>query len=322
MNNLIKESRNLPIRPRKQTISISPIVLDSPHSSHALELRVTYPLEGENLPIILLSHGDGPSLYLPSKDGYAPLANFYAEQGFVVIQPTHANSKVGGLPHSHPGAPLFWRSRVEEIKLILDNLVEIEKQAPSLSQRVDHDKIAGVGHSLGGQTMAMLFGTHLTDTKREADKDVSVYEPRIKVGVLLAPPGNGGDELSEFARENFSELNPDYSHLTTKSLVVVGDADQNPFMTVRGPEWYTAAYYEGPGCDHLLTLKGGMHGLGGIAGYDAKETSDEDPDRLEIVRRITSAYLHSALSNDNSIWEDAQLALKKHATNLAIVSSK
>lgn len=69
----------------------------------------------------------------------------------------------------------------------------------------------------------------------------------------------------------------------------------NPFMTVQGPEWYTAAYRYGPGCDTMLTLIGGMHRLGGIAGYDAKETGNENPDRLATVQRMTAAYLRSAL---------------------------
>ncbi|WP_158277981.1 hypothetical protein [Caulobacter endophyticus] len=48
---------------------------------------------------MLLSHGHGPSNYIPSKDGYGPLVNFYAERGFVVIQPTHLNSKVAEALH-------------------------------------------------------------------------------------------------------------------------------------------------------------------------------------------------------------------------------
>lgn len=322
MNNLISKSRYLPMRDPRQTISINPVTLHPPQRGQPLEMRITAPLEGDKLPIILLSHGDGPSLYLPSKDGYAPLVNFYAEQGFVVIQPTHANSKVAGLSHDQIGAPLFWRSRVEEMKQILDSLSEIEDLVPYLSGRIDHQQIVAVGHSMGGQTVAMLLGARLTDTKRAEDQDVSVVEPRIKVGVLLAPPGKGGDDLSDFARENFTELNPDYSHIKTRSLVVVGDADVNPFITVRGPEWYTAAYDEGPGCDYLLTLKGGMHGLGGIAGYDAKETVDEDPDRLAIVQRMTASYLHSALSGDDIEWQNAQEALKEHASDLAHIESK
>ncbi|KAF1008933.1 MAG: hypothetical protein GAK28_00565 [Luteibacter sp.] len=321
MNNLINKAHALPARDAVQTISISPVVLAAPSRGMPIEMRITLPAEGHNIPVILLSHGDGPSLYLPSKDGYGPLVNFYAEQGFAVIQPTHANSKVAGLPRDREGAPLFWRHRIEEMKLILDNLGAIERATPILQGRLDHGRIAVVGHSMGGQTAGMLLGARLSDPRRSSDVDVNLLEPRIKAGVLLAPPGNGGDELSDFARENFSELSPDYSYLTTPSLLVVGDADVNPFMTVRGPEWYTAAFREGPGCGSMLTLVGGMHGLGGIAGYDAKETGDEDPDRLATVQRMTAAYLRTALYENDASWTEACNALTG-CRDMAFVETK
>ena len=322
MNKLIDKARHLPMRAPVQTISVDPVALAAPFRPQPLEARITFPIEGKNLPIVLLSHGDGPSLYLPSKDGYGPLASFLAGQGFAVIQPTHANAKVGGLPHDQPGAPLFWRMRVDEMKHIIDELDKIEAATPLLSGRLDHDRIAAVGHSMGGQTVGMLLGARLTDPKKAADTNVSVIEPRIKTGVLLAPPGRGGDNLSDFVRDNFSELNPDYSHLSTPSLVIVGDADVNPFMTVRGPEWYRAAFEDGPGVSHLLSLVGGQHGLGGIAGYDAKETGDEDPDRLAVVQRATSAFLYSQLYTDDPIWLQTLEALQTQNDDLATVETK
>ena len=92
MNNLINEARHIPVPEVVTTISISPVTLPAPDRPQPLEMRITAPAAGNQLPIILLSHGHGPSLYLPSKDGYVPRINFYAEHGFVVIQPTHANS--------------------------------------------------------------------------------------------------------------------------------------------------------------------------------------------------------------------------------------
>ena len=107
MNNLIKDALRIPVGEPRQTISISPVVLAVDGRPIPLELRITAPSDGHNAPVILLSHGHGPSLYLPSKDGYGPLVNFLAAHGFVVIQPTHLNSKVAGLPADAPGGPLF-----------------------------------------------------------------------------------------------------------------------------------------------------------------------------------------------------------------------
>ena len=36
-------------------------------------------------------------------------------------------------------------------------------------------------------------------------------------------------------------------------------------------------------------------GLGGVSGYDAAETTDESPERVATVQRLTWAYLRSAL---------------------------
>ncbi|WP_213877862.1 hypothetical protein [Pseudomonas sp. dw_358] len=322
MNNLINLARHLPIGEPVPALSISRVVLAAPRRGLPLELRLTAPAVGDDLPILLLSHGHGPSLYTPSKDGYGPLANFLAEQGFVVIQPTHLNSKVAGLGADAPGAPLFWRSRVEDMSLIIDQLDEIQAQAPFVAGRWNKARIAALGHSLGGQTVGMLLGARLNDPQDPAATNVNLFEPRIKAGVLLAPPGNGGADLSAFAAEHYSALNPDFSHMVTPTLVVTGDSDASPHLTVRGVDWHADAYHCSPGRKTLLVLTGGKHGLGGVAGYDAAETDDENPDRLAATQRLTAAYLRSALTGDDGAWAQACEALSGSASALGHVESK
>lgn len=322
MNNLIDKARHIPVSEPVQTISISPVVLPAPLRGMPLEMRITAPISSNKLPIILLSHGHGPSLYLPSKDGYAPLANFYAEHGFVVIQPTHANSKIAGFPSTAPGGPIFWRSRVADMKLIVEQLGAIESMLPAIAGRLDHDKIAAVGHSLGGQTVGMLLGARLTDPRDEDAVDVNLLETAIKAGVLLAAPGNGGKDLNPQAAERLSALNPDFSHMRTRCLVVVGDQDVSPHLTVRGADWHADPYHCSPGADCLLTLHGGKHGLGGVSGYDTKEADDEDPDRLAITQRMTWAYLRSALYPHDMAWKNACNALSSAADSMGHVDCK
>lgn len=322
MNDLVKDASHVSVGPSVPAISLSRVVLPAPKRGRALELRVTAPSTGDALPTILLSHGHGPSLYLPSKDGYGPLAQFWAEHGFVVIQPTHANSKVAGLGPDAPGGPFFWRSRVEDMQLILDQLDEVETQAPFLKGRLDRNRIAVAGHSLGGQTAGLLLGARLTDTADPQAQRVEMSDPRIRAGVLLAAPGNGGDSLSEHARTNYTTLNPDYSALTTPTLVVVGDEDANPHLTVRGADWHVDPFRDAPGAQALLTLVGGKHGLGGIAGYDARETDDEDPERLAVTQRMSWAFLRSALYEGDNSWLRACEALAEHAGARAMVKEK
>lgn len=98
---------------------------------------------------------------------------------------------------------------------------------PPITGRLDHSKVAAVGHLLGGQTVGMLLGARLNDPTDENATDVNMFEPRVKVGVLLAAPRNGGQDLSAFAAEHYSALTPDFSRITTRALVVAGEYDAN-----------------------------------------------------------------------------------------------
>ncbi|SNY49583.1 hypothetical protein SAMN05421748_11054 [Paractinoplanes atraurantiacus] len=78
--------------------------------------------------------------------------------------------------------------------------------------------------------------------------------------------------------------------MAAPALVVAGDKDQS-FLTTRGPDWSADPYFLAPGPKTLLTLSGAEHSLGGIPGYEARETTDEDPARLELLQQVTTAYL-------------------------------
>lgn len=53
-------------------LSVSPVVLPAPGRAVDLEVRVSAPATGSDLPVILLSHGQGYSHHLSSLSGYAP----------------------------------------------------------------------------------------------------------------------------------------------------------------------------------------------------------------------------------------------------------
>ncbi|MEG3089261.1 alpha/beta hydrolase family protein [Sphingomonas sp. PB4P5] len=320
MNNLIDKARHLPVNDAVTTISISPVILPAPGRGVPLELRITAPMNGSALPVVLLSHGHGPSLYIPSKDGYGPLANFLAEHGFVVIQPTHPNSKVGGLAPDAPGGPLFWRERVEDMTRILDQIETIEAIVPAISGRLDHGRIAAIGHSLGSHTISVLLGATVA-APEDAESGSDLREPRIKVGVLLASLGRSQD-LNGPMGLRYPALGLDFSTMTTRTLVVFGDHDVSPHLTERDAQWHADPYHHGPGADCLLTLFGAKHGLGGVAGYDAKETDDEDPDRLAVVQRMLWAYLRSTLYPGDPAWLNVCKALKNDVSQIGQVDCK
>jgi predicted dienelactone hydrolase len=208
-------------------LSYSPVVLPVPGRPVDLQVRVCAPATGTSLPVILLSHGHGGSNNLSSLNGYAPIANLWAAAGFAVIQPTHLSSRT--LSHQladAPAGPFFWRSRAEDMSHILDRLDEIENIVPQLAGRIDHDKIAVAGHSLGGHTASLLLGARITDP--ETGQEVNLLEPRIKAGVLLAAPGRGGDILTGWMAEKVPFFHTtDFSTMTTPALIVAGDKDDS-----------------------------------------------------------------------------------------------
>ncbi len=269
-----RASANIPVSVPTPVVSVAPVVLPAPGRAVDLQMRVSAPTTGRDLPVILLSHGHGRSNHLSSLNGYGPLAHFWAAHGFVVIQPTHLSSKSLSLDPGTPGAPLFWRSRVEDMKRILDGLDAIEAAVPEIKGRVDRSRVAVAGHSMGGHTAGMLLGAQLTD---EDGTKVNLIEPRIKAGVLLTPPGNGGADLGGFAVEIPFFRQPSFAEMTTPTLVVVGDQDVSPHLTMRGADWHADPYRLSTGPKCLLTLFGAGHGLGGISGYDVAETTDEKP---------------------------------------------
>lgn len=306
-------------------LSYSPVVLPVPGRPVDLTLRVSAPETGGDLPVILLSHGHGGALNLASEDGYAPIAARWAAAGFVVIQPTHLSSRrLGNLWKTTPGAPLFWRSRAEDMIHILDHLDEIEKAVPLLAGRVNHDNIAVAGHSLGGFTAEVLLGVGITDP--DTGERVSYLEPRIKQGVLLAAPGRGGDALNGVMADQVPFFRAiDFSTMTQPALVVAGDQDDSRHFTDMGPAWHHDPYHLAPGPKTLLTVFGAGHLLGGIHGYDAAESaqlSDENPAHVAVIAQLTAAYLRSQFHPGDSAWQQARETLTTGPDAVGAVESK
>lgn len=290
----------------KPFFSINPVTLLAPGRSRNLEVRVSAPSIGNNLPIIVFAHGFGNS-----SEGYAPLVNYWASRGFVVIQPTFLDSTrlLENPATSHGEAvkaylknPLkfsMWKYRVDDVKHILNQLDLIEDSIPGRKGRLDRTRIVIAGHSFGAQTAAMLLGARVLDADGKPGDDHS--DPRIKAGILLSAAGSGGNALSEFALEHFPHLNGSYDKLRTPTLVVAGDHDQSPLTTV-GPGWFTEAFKLSPGANALLTLFGGEHMLGGISGYLVTETTDENSQRVAAVQELTWAYMRSQLYPEDPAW--------------------
>ncbi|MET0433945.1 MAG: chlorophyllase, partial [Cellulomonas sp.] len=133
--------------------SVKPVEVPAPGRPAPLLVRVTAPLRGDHLPVVVLSHGNGWSM-----DGYAPLAEHWAGEGLVVVQPTHLDSRSRGLGHDDPGFADIWRWRIADVTAVLDHLDGVVAALPGLGGRVDPSRVAVAGHSWGAQTAGALLG--------------------------------------------------------------------------------------------------------------------------------------------------------------------
>ena len=293
-------------------ISVRPVTLAAASRGQDLRVRVSAPTTGRDLPVVVFSHGMTLTM-----DNYAPLADFWAARGFVVIQPTHLDSL--GLAPDHPRTPLTWRIRTDDLTCVIDQLSVIEAAVPGLAGRVDHGRIAAAGHSWGAQTASTLAGARVAGA--DGTPGESMADPRVRAAVLLCLPGTGGADLTPVAAEYFPFMNPDFAGMKTPSLIVAGDHDQSP-LTVRGPDWFTDGYRLSPGATDLLTLFGAEHGLGGIQGYHDTRTTDESPERVTLIQQATLAYLRTALGVDDGAWPAAREAVAAGSGKLGRIDSK
>lgn len=277
-----------------RVISVRPVIFPAPDRGADLQVRISAPAEGTDLPVLVFAHGFGGSM-----NSYDPLVDHWTANGFIVVQPTFLDSITLGISPADPRYPTIWQTRVDDLVRVIDELDTLIAAVPGLEGRADTERLAVAGHSWGGQSVGMLLGARVVGADGLPGEDHT--HSRVKAGVLLANTGIGGDDLSDFAKQNFAFMSPDFAQLELPTLVVAGDKDQS-LLSSRGPDWFTDVYHLSPGAQHLVTLFGGEHSLGGIHAYGSASTTDESVERVDLVRRSTTAFLKSALGIDEAAW--------------------
>lgn len=292
-------------------------VTDRPTDMH---LKISAPVNGDHLPIVIFSHGHGPSTYLSSLRGLAPMTEFFSSKGFIVIQPTHPDSKLLGLDHTGPEGRLFLKSRAKDMHFILDNLDRILSTIPGLENRADKSQVSAIGHSLGALTVGMLAGAEVTDNS--TGETISLPDSRLKARVMIGAPGGPEGLNGDFALTNYPILKGiNYKTMSLPALVIYGDKDINlNFSDVEN--WRADAYHDAPGSKSLLTVFGAEHIYGGVSGWDVAETSDENPERVAFVCESILTYIHSAMDLSDNSWKQLQEDFPKNPNGKARIDMK
>ncbi|MSO73160.1 MAG: alpha/beta fold hydrolase [Rhodospirillaceae bacterium] len=256
-------------------ISYNPVLLPDSAQGKNLALRISVSARGGHLPIVIFSHG---AQYL--KDDYIPLTEFWAANGFVVIQPTHIESRSLALPKDDPRLAAVWRSRAEDLRHIIDSLDQVARLVPELKGRMDKDRIYAAGHSFGGHTTSLLLGARVN----EPGQGGTLLDRRVKGGILMAPPG---------LAKGF--LNVSWDHIDAPMLVIAGNQDLTAGVNDAW-EYHADPYFKSPGSGKavkcLAVLDGMSHYLGGILGTNHTEERHPEPESVKAIQQITLAFFN------------------------------
>lgn len=237
------------------------------------------PSSGESLPIVLFSHGA-----YSSKDLYLDILRPWAEAGFIVIAPTHADSVSLGTARGGQN-PNFYAWRVADLQAIINQLPRLLADA-QLVGRADPSRIAATGHSFGGWVAQTLAGATSNDP---TGASVAINEPRIKMAILHSAAGVMPGLLTE---ENFTAMQ-------VPVLVTVGTDDLAQMPGLSGYEWRRQPFdLLGSRERWLLVQEGADHYLGGRVGRDDLPRSPYAEDYLQDFLWVSILALRAWLAED------------------------
>lgn len=282
------------VNTRGATISVDGLMVDA--RELVFPVRATAPLTGKGLPVILFSHGAECR-----RSEYQALVTLWAQRGFLVIQPSHPD-QFSFL--DNPRLLRIWHDRVMQMSGLLDTAEALFEQTPALAGRADWNRVAGVGHSYGGHTIANLLGARSFDQETGAAADLG--DPRIRAGVLLAAPGCIA--LDSVMGKAHPHLHIDFSTMAA-ALVVAGGLDDSAHVG-RSWEWHSDPFTQGPSPKSLMILPEAAHYLHGILGrYSNKPEADYSDEMIEVLAEAVVGYLLARLGIDDAAWTNSLAGL-------------
>jgi len=266
------------------TASVSGLLIDVPDHDLQMILDVHHPIGDGTFPVIVFFHGA-----MCHPPGYATIADYWAERGYVVIMPAHPQFGTRGRPDSQRALETFL-AQIAEMSFIVDSLDAIAAQIEPLQNRIDATRIAASGHSMGALVSSAVTGL----TRSDVDGNpVNFKDDRFDVAVLLSGPG---------PLPNTPE--GAWDSMTVPTLATTGTKDH----ANRGGEGATWTWRLGtfeltpPGDKYALVVDEADHFLGGMLCAE-RGTGELDQEAFDIVASTSTNFLDAYLKQNATARE-------------------
>ena len=192
--------------------------------------------------------------------------------------------------------PILQEARAKDLSFVLDSLDDIEVSIPEFAGKLDRERFAVAGHSFGGMISEVMVGAPITRPDGEV---VSYADERFDAAVIISGVGPATMvDKSRLTEAAFDSINrPLFASGGTLDTGNVGTREQFPW------EWRMSPYTLSPPEDkYSLVLENGDHYLGGEI-CRPNRGGDNDPQGVEIVRVLNTAFLDAYVKNDSAAKE-------------------
>jgi predicted dienelactone hydrolase len=193
-----------------------PNLKDINRDNRRVPLKVHFPAEGKNFPLVVFSHGGGGNW-----DSYIYQVQHLASHGYVVVCTEHVysnNKRVKYYMRWRGGRmryieaiyrttrdPKAMLERPKDVSFAIDQAVLWNKDSKELAEKINTNKIGVMGHSYGAYTTLVVCGAqpildYLEPTVSPGKGLVGDYsDPRVTFGLAMSPQPPGGTYFGKYS---------------------------------------------------------------------------------------------------------------------------